>query len=115
MNIEELREFCLGFKGITEETPFGPENLVYKVKGKMYALIPIDSEYPCVVLKNTPSKNEFLRSEYSYINEAYHFNKVHWVSVDNTLKNPELTRELITESYELVKKGLPKKLQAELE
>ncbi len=115
MNIEELREFCLGFKGITEETPFGPENLVYKVKGKMYALIPIDSEFPLVVLKNTPSKNEFLRGEYSYINEAYHFNKVHWISVDNTLKNPELTRELITESYELVKKGLPKKLQAELE
>jgi len=115
MNIEELREFCLGFKGITEETPFGPEHLVYKVMGKMYALVPLDNEFPQVVLKNTPAKNEFLRNEYSYINEAYHFNKVHWISVDNTLKNPALVRELITESYGLVKKGLPRKLQAELD
>ncbi|MBX2951050.1 MAG: MmcQ/YjbR family DNA-binding protein [Leadbetterella sp.] len=115
MNIEELREFCLGFKAITEETPFGPENLVYKVMGKMFALVPLDSEFPQVVVKNTPEKNEFLRNEYSYINTAYHFNKVHWVAIDNTLKNPALTRQLITESYEVVKKGLPKKLQAELE
>lgn len=115
MNIEELREFCLGFKGITEETPFGPDNLVYKVKGKMYALIPVDSEFPRITLKNTPAKNEFLRNEFSYINEAYHFNKIHWISIANTLKNPALTRELVTESYELVKQGLPRKIQAELE
>lgn len=115
MNIEELRDFCLGFQAVTEETPFGPENLVYKVKGKMYALLPLDSEFPQIVVKNTPAKNEFLRSEYPYVNEAYHFNKVHWISIDNTLKNSALTRELIAESYELVKKGLTKKLQAELD
>ncbi|MCD8538353.1 MAG: MmcQ/YjbR family DNA-binding protein [Leadbetterella sp.] len=75
MNIEELREFCLGFKGITEETPFGPDNLVYKVMGKMYALVPLDSEFPQITLKNTPAKNEFLRGEYSYITGAYHSTK----------------------------------------
>ncbi len=115
MNIEELREFCLGFQGITEETPFGPDNLVYKVMGKMYALVPVDSEFPQVVVKNMPDRNEYLRNAFSYINEAYHFNKIHWVSVDNTLKNPELVRELICESYALVRKALPKKIQAELE
>lgn len=115
MNIEDLREFCLGFRGITEETPFGPETLVYKVMGKIYALLPLDTEFPQIALKNTPSKNEFLRNEYSYINTAYHLNKIHWISIDNTLKNPALARELITESYELVRKALPKKIQAELE
>lgn len=115
MNIEELREFCLNFKGITEETPFGPQTLVYKVLGKVYALVPLDTEFPQIALKNTPEKNEFLRNEYSYINTAYHLNKVHWIAVDDTRKNPQLTRELITESYEIVKKGLPKKLQAGLE
>jgi len=114
MNIEELREFCLNFKGITEETPFGPQTLVYKVMGKIYALVPLDTEFPQIALKNTPDKNEFLRNEYSYINTAYHLNKVHWISITNTLKNPVLTRELITDSYGLVKSGLPKKLQAEL-
>jgi predicted DNA-binding protein (MmcQ/YjbR family) len=115
MNIEELREYCLSLKGITEETPFGPDNLVYKVMGKMYALIPIDSELPCVVLKNTPDKNEYLRNEYDYVTVAYHFNKVHWISINNTQKNSELSKELIRESYELVKAGLTKKLKTELE
>lgn len=115
MNVEELREFCLAFKGITEETPFGPDNLVYKVMGKMYALLPLNNEFPGIVLKNTPDKNEMLRNTFSYINEAYHFNKIHWISVDDSRKNPSLTRELITESYELVIKGLTKRLQAELQ
>lgn len=115
MNIEELREYCLSFKGISEETPFGPDNLVYKVMGKMYALIPIDNEFPCVVLKNTPEKNELLRSNYDYVTVAYHFNKVHWISINNTSKNSELTKELVKDSYELVKSGLTKKLKAELD
>ena len=115
MNIEELREFCIRFKGVTEETPFGPDNLVYKVMGKMFALLPLDSELPQITLKNTPEKNEILRSEFAFITTAYHFNKVHWISIQNTSKNSTLTRQLITESYELVKRGLPKKLQAGLE
>lgn len=115
MNIEELREFCLSFKGITEETPFGPDNLVYKVMGKMYALIPVDSELPTIVLKNTPDKNEELRTQYSFITTAYHFNKVHWVSINNTMLCSDLAKQLIAESYELVKQGLPKKLKLELE
>lgn len=115
MNIEELREFCLGFKGITEETPFGPDILVYKVMGKMYALIPLDEELPLVSLKNKPEKNEHLRNEYDYIEGAYHLNKIHWITVRNTLKNPELCKTLIRESYEIVVSGLTKKLKSELD
>jgi predicted DNA-binding protein (MmcQ/YjbR family) len=115
MEIDELREFCLSFEGITEETPFGPDNLVYKVKGKMYALIPLDSERPSIVLKNDPDRNEALKAEHSYINEAYHFNKVHWIAIDNTSKNPALSKTLISESYWLVRNKLPKKLKLEFE
>jgi predicted DNA-binding protein (MmcQ/YjbR family) len=115
MNIEELREYCLSFKGITEETPFGPDNLVYKVMGKMFGLIPMDSEHPSIVLKNSPEKNEALRNEYNYITVAYHFNKVHWISINHTNKNPNLCKALIAESYEIVKAGLTKKQKVELE
>ncbi len=34
-DIERLREVMLGFAEVTEETPFGPEVLVYKVAGKI--------------------------------------------------------------------------------
>ena len=113
MNLEELRELCLSLPGITEETPFGADNLVYKVMGKMYALIPLDADYPCVALKNTPEKNEELKSTYPYITEAYHFNKVHWIMVLH--KNPDLTKRLIEESYQIVKSKLPKKCRMMLE
>ncbi len=116
MNIEELRDFCLSFKGVTEETPFGPDNLVYKVMGKMYALVPLDREVTYVSLKNTPEKNIELCATFPFIDGAYHFNKVHWISINNTsLAGIRLTKELVTESYELVKKGLSKALKAELE
>lgn len=115
MEIDELREFCLSFEGITEETPFGPDNLVYKVKGKMYALVPLDQERPSIVLKNLPDRNEELKAEHPYINEAYHFNKVHWISIDNTTLHPALSKKLIEESYWLVRNKLPRKVQAEFE
>ena len=38
MNIELFREYCLSKKGVEETLPFGPETLVYKVMGKMFAL-----------------------------------------------------------------------------
>jgi predicted DNA-binding protein (MmcQ/YjbR family) len=31
MDPEAFREFCLKKTGVTEESPFGPEHLVYKV------------------------------------------------------------------------------------
>lgn len=115
MNIEELRDYCLSFKGITEETPFGPDSLVYKVMGKMYALISLESLTPKISLKNTPLKNEELRNKYDFITYAYHFNKIHWISIENTMKCSDLAKELISESYDLVKSGLSRKLKEELE
>lgn len=44
MNIEEFREYCIAKKGVTEELPFGPDTLVYKVMGKMFAITPLESD-----------------------------------------------------------------------
>lgn len=116
MNIEDVRDFCLSFKGVTEELPFGPDTLVFKVMGKMFLLLPLDVENLVLSTKNTPEKNVDLRARYPNIVGAFHMNKVHWnnLYIDFSTKR-ELILELITESYELVKKGLTKKLQAELE
>ena len=44
MNIEELREFCLSKKGVTEDFPFGEDTLVFKVTGKIFLLTGLTSE-----------------------------------------------------------------------
>lgn len=115
MNIEEIRDFCLGFKGVTEEMPFGPEIVVFKVMGKMFLLLPLDVEDVRISLKNTPERNIELRGEYPNIMGAFHMNKTHWnnLIIDFSTKR-DLVKLLITESYDLVVKGLTKKLQMEL-
>ncbi len=116
MDIEEVREFFLGFKAVTEEQPFGPDTLVFKVMGKMFGLMPLDGEHFGISLKNTPEKNLELRAEYPFINGAYHMNKAHWSSVSlRTNVRDSLVKELITESYDLVVQGLTRKQKAELE
>ena len=42
MNIETFREYCLRKPGATEDTPFGPEDIVFKVAGKMFAIAALD-------------------------------------------------------------------------
>ncbi len=115
MDIDSFREYCLSKKGVTEETPFGPDTLVYKVMGKMFALTGIDDRPLVVSLKNTPEKNEELRAEYANVTGGYHLNKKHWntVTTNASIKDPVL-KEWITESYDLVVKSLPKKIQEEL-
>lgn len=115
MNIEEIRDFCLSFKGVTEEMPFGPETVVFKVMGKMFLLLPLDVEDVRISIKNTPERNIELRGEYPNIMGAFHMNKTHWnnLIIDFSTKR-ELVKLLITESYDLVVKGLTKKLQLEL-
>lgn len=111
MDIEELRDYCLSFDFVTEESPFGPDNLVYKVHGKMFALIPLDKEIVSITLKNSPEKNLALKEEFDFIEGAYHFNKKHWISIRNADKHLKLSKDLIKESYILVWDKLPKKLK----
>jgi predicted DNA-binding protein (MmcQ/YjbR family) len=113
MNLESFQEYCLLKKGVTEELPFGPDTLVYKVMGKMFALTGFDFER--ISLKNHPEKNQELRAEHSTVEGAYHMNKTHWNSVTmNGSVKDALVREWIDESYEIVANSLPKKVKEEL-
>lgn len=115
MNIEELREYCLSFKGTTECLPFDDVTLVLKVQGKMFALIPLDNTETQITLKCDPERAITLREEYSVIVPAWHFNKKYWNTV---IIDPMISRdflcELIMHSYQLVVDKLPKKLREEL-
>ncbi|MGX7687011.1 MmcQ/YjbR family DNA-binding protein [Flectobacillus roseus] len=114
MDIEQFREYCLSKKGVTEELPFGPETLVYKVMGKIFALTGLDSEVFTVNLKCDPEKAISLREEFSFIIPGYHMNKKHWNTVNFERTPTKMATELINHSYEIVASGLTKKLQAEL-
>jgi predicted DNA-binding protein (MmcQ/YjbR family) len=115
MNLEELRDYCLSLKGATEDFPFGEFNLVLKVQGKMFGLIPLDNPEPQITLKCDPERAIALREDYSAIVPAWHFNKKHWNTI---IIDPSISRtllcELINHSYELVVAGLAKKFRDEL-
>ena len=115
MNIEAFRQRCLRKPGTTEETPFGPDTLVFKVMGKMFALTDLNT-FASVNLKCDPERVVELREEHEGITPGYHMSKVHWntITTNGSVKDA-LIRELLDHSYALVVASLPKKVQAELE
>lgn len=120
MHIEQVRDFCIAKKGVTEHFPFDDVTLVFKVMGKMFALVGLNSWEKGdqkVNLKCDPDKAAELRGEYEGINAGWHANKKHWntVIINSADVSDDLVRELINHSYELVVKGLTKKMKEERE
>lgn len=109
MNIEEAREYCISKAASNESFPFDEETLVFKVVSKMFAVIPLEWNPACIVLKCDPEYAIQLREEHSSITSAWHFNKKHWNSVVLDSTDQELIISLIDHSYDLVYKKLTKK------
>lgn len=115
MNIEDYRTYCLSFKGVTEDFPFDNKTLVFKVQGKMFSLLDVET-FKSVNLKCDPEKAIELREQYSGIIEGYHMNKKHWNTVSTSSDVPDtLLKELASHSYDLVVKSLTKKSKEDLE
>ncbi len=109
MNVEEIREYCLGKKAVTECFPFDEDTLVFKVAGKMFALSALEKPAN-IVLKCDPDRAVELREHYSSITGAYHMNKTMWNQIDIDGSVPhELILELIDHSYDLVVAKLSRK------
>jgi len=114
MNIEDYRDYCMSMPGVTEDFPFGPDTMVFRVMNKMFALTNIET-YDFINLKCDPERAVSLREEYEGINPGWHMNKVHWNSVKTSSDiNDNLMKDLIKHSYELVASSLTKKLREEL-
>src|SRR5437667_387963 len=109
MNIEELRDYCLGKSGATESTPFGPDTLVFKVGGKIFAITSLDQIPARANLKCDPDLALELRDRYEQVRPGYHMNKKHWntVEIEGGIPDAEL-RKMIDHSYDLVVLSLPK-------
>ncbi len=111
-----IREYCLSMTGAYEEFPFGPQAAVYKVKAKMFALIPVDENPQTISLKCDPVEAAILRQNYEAVIPGYHLNKKHWNTVTiNADVEDESVLEMIEDSYILVRQKLKKKERLELE
>jgi predicted DNA-binding protein (MmcQ/YjbR family) len=114
LNIEEIRDYCLAKPGVTEGLPFGEDTLVFKVGEKLFLLASI-SQNSSFNVKCDPERAIELRERHPEVQTGYHMNKKHWntVRTNGGLSRRELCH-MIDHSYELVLKGLPKNLQAEI-
>jgi predicted DNA-binding protein (MmcQ/YjbR family) len=114
MNIEELREYCLIKKGVTESFPFDETTLVFKVMDSMFALTDLEADLS-VNLKCDPEKAMELRERYPSVIPGYHMNKKHWntVLIDGSIPD-SLIFSWIDHSYELVVQGLSQMKRMEL-
>ena len=102
MDIVEFREFCLSLPEVEECLPFDEVTLVFKVGGKMFAVVGLDNPIGFVV-KCDPERAIALRDKYPQVKAAFHFNKKHWNSLrfEGAMSDEELRRE-IRHSYLLV-------------
>ena len=107
--LEALRDYLLQKNGSAEETPFGPDALVFKVAGKMFALVAWEETPLRITLKCDPSDALALRDQYEAVQPGYYMNKRHWntVTLDSSIPDGEVL-EMIDESYTLVVAGMPK-------
>ncbi len=114
MNIEELRHHCIAKKGVEETFPFDEETLVFKLMGKVFLIVGIESQPVSFNVKCDPEKAVELREKYACIQPGFHMNKKHWNTVicDGSVSK-KLYKEWIDDSYDLIAEALPKKIKEE--
>jgi predicted DNA-binding protein (MmcQ/YjbR family) len=115
VTIKQASAWCAEQPGAVLEFPFGPVPAVYKVGGKMFALISLNEVPGRMSVKVDPDDGVALRAQYSCVIEGYHLNKRHWVTVNFVDEiAPKVVRELIADSYAIVRESLTKKVRESL-
>ena len=118
MNIEQVREFTLSLPGVTEDQPFGDDNITFRLEGKIFMCLwlgcdkqDMKNTEPRLALKLSPDRNEELRAQFSAVTPAYHWNKKHWSDVYYENIEDGRIEEWIKESYKLIASKLPKAIR----
>lgn len=115
MTQNELEKKLLSLKEAARDYPFGPDVAVFKVAGKIFALLAVKEDPLRISLKCNPAEADFFRTMYRAVTPGYHLNKNHWNTITINGSVPEeLLRRMIDASYDLVVKGLPKAVRERL-
>ena len=118
MNIEQVRDYALSLKGVTEDQPFGDDNITFRIEGKIFMCLWLgdnnlesESGQPRFAIKLSPERNEELRAQNTAVTPAWHWNKKHWSDIFYSSLPDELVMAWIQESYLLVVTKLPKAIR----
>ena len=100
MELESLHTYLRQKKGATEELPFGPDALVFKIMGKMFAPVAWEETALPILLKCHPEHTRVLCAIYKAVQPGYHINKEHWNSIilDDSIPDDEILA-MIDDSY----------------
>ena len=116
MEKDKLEDYLSKLKGSEGSYPFGPEALVFKVMGKMFALVSQQEEPPRVTFKCAPADAEVLVNQYDSVTPGYYMNKKHWITISLIGEvSDDVLVDLANGSYELVVNKLTKANRKELE
>ena len=112
---KDIRNACLSRPGAEVSYPFGPEAQVFKVGGRIFALLFLASHPLELNLKADPLRAEQQRACFPAIRPGYHMNKRHWntVTLDGSLPR-EVLLSLLDDSYDLVVAGLKRSVRQAL-
>lgn len=107
MDIVTFREYCLSLPEVEETLPFGDDTLVYKVSGRMFAMISISIPDHFAV-KCHPDRALLLRDRYAEITPGWHLNKRHWndVSIVGELTDSFLRSEIRHSYFAVVRNNV---------
>ncbi|MCT2409623.1 MmcQ/YjbR family DNA-binding protein [Chryseobacterium antibioticum] len=114
MDANDILDYCLAKKGVTETFPFDNETLVMKVGTKMFLLMGLERQPLGINVKTDPEWSAELREQHPQITGAFHMNKTHWNSVQLDGLKKDLICKMIDQSYELVFNSLTKKAKEEI-
>lgn len=114
MTPEQLAAHLEALPGAIIDRPFGPGVQVFKIAGRMFAILGRRDGRPEVSLKCDPFLGEILRAEHAGITPGYHLNKRHWITVELGALGDDDLLGLALHSYERVKAGLTKAERARL-
>jgi len=105
MTHKQVEEYLMSMPGARLDYPFGENTAVYKVNGKMFALITEKRMPVQISLKCDPLLAETLREKYESVMPGYHLNKKHWNTIVLTGQlDWDEVKDLIKHSYDLVAK-----------
>ena len=119
MNIEQLQVYCMNKKAATESFPFDEHTLVFKVLNKMFALAPLkkwEEGEASIMLKCDPEYTDELRATYDSVYAGPYVSNKHWntVSIYTGELSQDFIMQLIDHSYDMVVKGMTKKMREQL-
>jgi len=106
---EQLEEHCGLKPGSTSGFPFGEEHRVFKVCGKIFAVLHLEESPVKITFKADPDLTGLLRGQYPSVRPARYFDKRYWstLACDGTVPEDEVI-ELLDTSYDIVFESLKK-------